>query len=248
MNQINIVILNDDINQIAELERCSHQYFKQKLLNYHLSTFHNTHDFFEMNLKSIDLLLLDIEISKSNGIEIATQVRKINKKCFICFMTEFSDYIVHSYDVHAFDCILKPVNILKLTKLFDEVLEYRAAQQSMDSKKISLNSVNGCVTLYLNQILFFEYYDNYDNLFNRVTKVETLSGHFLLKEKISSIYQKLPENEFLIPHKSFIVNMDQIKVFQQNSIIMQNDYKIPLSQKRASEARKKFNQYIHMVM
>ena len=57
-----------------------------------------------------------------------------------------------------------------------------------------------------------------------------------------NLYNCLPDG-FIMPHKSFIVNMDHIKLFKQNEIIMDNNVSIPMSQKRAAEARKVFSTY-----
>lgn len=245
MNKIRIAILDDDKNQIEKLREYCFYYFNRQLFEFEIKVFNKTKEFLKTNFKDYDLLLLDIEMPDNNGIEIAYEVRKINKKCFICFITNYSDYLYKSYDVHAFDYIMKPIDFLRLSKLFDEVIKYRNVQSNFNSKKIALNSTKGKIVLYQNQILYFEYHDKFHDLFNRVTKVETTLGTFILKEKISSIYKSLPQNEFVIPHKSFIVNLEQIKMFKQDEIIMHNNVKIPLSQRRAAEARKIFNNYIN---
>ena len=47
-------------------------------------------------------------------------------------------------------------------------------------------------------------------------------------------------NEFLLPHRSFIVNMNYIKTINTTEICLINDKSIPLAQRRVSEIKKQY--------
>lgn len=62
------------------------------------------------------ILFLDIELGKSNGVDIAKTIRKHSKDTIIIFVTGFSDYVFHGYDVGALNYILKPYKTEKYVK------------------------------------------------------------------------------------------------------------------------------------
>lgn len=242
---INVVILDDEKEQVDELKKLCFEYFIDKKIKCKIRAFTNTDDLMENSNMEIDLLLLDIEMPNHNGLRIAHKVRMTNKKCFICFVTNYSDYIFESYDVHAFDYILKPVNKERLYVLLNEVIKYREVTNYFRDERLVFNTAEGEVIVNQNDILYFEYYDKYNYSHNRVTLLHTVKKNYVLKEKIKDILQKVEQNMFVSPHKSFIISMDHIKQISKNSIIMQNNVEIPLSQKKSAEVRKKFSQYIH---
>lgn len=246
MKRIKIAILDDDKNQIDLLEVFCKEYFDKKSNVYKIETFNNEEEFLLSNLDMIDILLLDIEMPNYNGIQIAHKVRTINKKCFICFITNYLDYLYESYDVHAFDYLMKPIEKERLFTLLDEVVQYRNVQQIVNKQKLTFNTTSGEIIIDQSEIMYFEYQDKFKNIFNRVTLMYTSTKTYILREKISDVYNKLSNDFFIIPHQSFIVNMDNIKLFKQNEIIMINDVLIPLSRKRAANARKKFSQHVKL--
>ena len=242
---LNIVILDDEQEQVSLLQRLCFDYFVNKEFECKIYTYTNSDDLIKNSNMEIDLLLLDIEMPNHNGLEIAHKIRLINKKCFICFITNYTDYVFESYDVHAFDYILKPVNKERLYFLIDEIIKYRNITKKLSDKKLMFHTLEGSIFLNQNDILYFEYYDKYIRKHNRVTVLHTMNDEYILREKIKDLMLKVDNNMFVLPHKSFIINLDYIKQISKNSIIMQNNANIPLSQKKSSEVRNKFSQYIH---
>ena len=68
--------------------------------------------------KDFDILLLDIEMTGMDGVELAKTVRRDNEAVQIVFITGYSDYIAQGYEVSALHYLMKPVNEEK----FDQVL------------------------------------------------------------------------------------------------------------------------------
>lgn len=66
--------------------------------------------------KDFDLLLLDIEMGKMNGVELARKVREENAGIQIVFITAYPDFISEGYEVSALHYLMKP---LKEEKLFE---------------------------------------------------------------------------------------------------------------------------------
>lgn len=64
----------------------------------------------------VDLAFLDIQIATANGIELARQLRLMNKELDIVFTTSHSGYAMEAYDVYPLDYIVKPISRQRLTQ------------------------------------------------------------------------------------------------------------------------------------
>ena len=70
----------------------------------------------EVKDKQIDIAFLDIEMPVINGIQLAKQLKAINPKVNIIFVTAYDDYAVAAYKLHASGYITKPVNEIKISE------------------------------------------------------------------------------------------------------------------------------------
>lgn len=72
-----------------------------------------------------DLIFLDIELGKENGINVARKLRVIDKETIIIFVTNVAKYATEGYEVDALDYIVKPVEKfalqLKMSRIISRV-------------------------------------------------------------------------------------------------------------------------------
>lgn len=61
-----------------------------------------------------DLLLLDIEMDKVNGITVAKELKQLSPKTFVVFITSHDEFATVGYEVSAFRYLIKPINKNKL--------------------------------------------------------------------------------------------------------------------------------------
>ena len=66
--------------------------------------------------REIDILFLDINFANDkNGIEFAKELRNVNKKFKLVFITSHFEYAMLAFSCKTFDYILKPIDIDKIT-------------------------------------------------------------------------------------------------------------------------------------
>lgn len=58
-----------------------------------------------------DIVFMDIEMRDINGIELARQIKEINSKVNIIFVTGYSEYMSPAFKMHASGYLLKPVSV-----------------------------------------------------------------------------------------------------------------------------------------
>ncbi|MFC0014490.1 MULTISPECIES: response regulator [Allobacillus] len=64
----------------------------------------------------VDVLFLDIEMPRINGIEFAEKLLEDNPELQIVFVTAYNEYAVQAFELNAVDYLLKPIKLERLHK------------------------------------------------------------------------------------------------------------------------------------
>lgn len=71
----------------------------------------------------IDILFLDIQMKKLNGMETAKKLRQSDFKGFLIFITILKEMVFRAFAVQAFDYLLKPVREDHFSKTMYRLLD-----------------------------------------------------------------------------------------------------------------------------
>ena len=216
---LNIGICDDDVNILNDVSFFVKNFFIEKSFSYAIQTFKNGLDILDSNLY-FDLIFLDFEMPEMNGFFLAQQIRKLDKDVKIVYITNHSEYKDLAFSVHAFGYLVKPMNQEKISDVLDDLIQYN---EKKDMLEITFNFKSGIKNFSLNDIIYFEY-------LNRSLYIHTVKKNYLLKgEKISSIAAQMNDYDFIVPHKSFVVNMKCIQFVKGYDIHMINGDIIPVN-------------------
>ena len=127
---VRIAICDDE-----EIYRIELKTILDKLLinvDYNIDTFDDGNRLVE-SFKALpyDLLFLDIEMPKVDGITLAKSLRAISEKVFIVFLTSHVEYAIEGYEVNALRYLTKPVDIEKLKEVIRYVQEKQGAARQL---------------------------------------------------------------------------------------------------------------------
>lgn len=120
---LNIAICDDDNNVINEIENL--------LLNIEVSekieidVYYDGTDLVNSILqgKLYDLIYLDIEMGKENGITSAHRIRKIDRQSLIIYVTSHSSFAKEAFEVNAFRFLSKPIDRSKFIKYYQDAMK-----------------------------------------------------------------------------------------------------------------------------
>lgn len=164
--------------------------------------------------KEYDILLLDIEMGKMDGVTLARKIRTSNKCIQIIFITGYSDYISEGYDVEALHYLMKP---LKSEKLFS-VLDRACTKLLQNEQNLVLNYLDQMVKIPFHKISYIDVNRNYVTIH--------ANENYTIKKTLGEIEKELDDYFFRIG-RSTIVNLKFIKritksdVYLKNNIILQ---------------------------
>lgn len=178
----------------------------------------------------IDLLFLDVEMEKENGMEAARKIRVINRSLLIVFVTGYTDYVFDGYQVDALDYLVKPVSSGKLGEV---LLRAKSLLAPRADQFFILKNTDGIYRLPLDDILYFFSDRRYIHL---VTALKTYTFY----GKLSDIEQQMRKN-FIRIHQRYLVNSDNVTFVGNDYVTVDNPAceKLPVSRAYKKEACKK---------
>lgn len=182
-----------------------------------------------------EIIFLDIDMPGMDGIETAKELRKTDKHVDIIYITNYGGFAGYAFDVHAFGYLLKPVKEQEIKRQLKEVMEYRKKEQK--KPEIELYTVTGRIRMPVEEIYYYEYS-------SRVLTVHTGRGIYYEKKKISDCLEQMETYGFAMPHKSFVVNLDQVKGIRGYEITLMDGSVLPLSQKKGRSFREQLNIFL----
>lgn len=165
--------------------------------------------------KTVDLVFLDIQMPDLTGIDFLKSLKNRPKTIFT---TAYREFAIEGFELEAVDYILKPITFERFFKAVERVL--RENTESKEDEFILLKSKGLQYKILLKMILFFE------SQANDVKVVLKEGKPIITKYKISDL-EVLESKGFLRVHRSFLVNLKEVKAFGNTELIIEN-YAIPI--------------------
>jgi DNA-binding LytR/AlgR family response regulator len=188
--------------------------------------------------QNVDLIFLDIQMPKLNGIDFLKTLQNPPK---VIFTTAYRDYAIEAFDLDAVDYLLKPIpfgRFLKaLSKAFGQIQS--ASQNTINNDEyepyittdtLIVKSDKKMIKINLKEIIYIESLKDYVIIHLSDKRVVT-------KQKISFLEQKVLENNFIRIHRSFLVSASKIEAFTPSHIDI-NGQQLPIGRSYKSEVGK----------
>lgn len=182
-----------------------------------------------------EAVFLDIDMGGMNGIETGKAIRRMDKETKIIYLTAYRDYVSGAFGVHAFQYLLKPVNKKLIWNVLEEVFSYAESQER--KTVLDFKTVDGLVCLPAESIYYFEYE-------NRRIRIVTAEEEYYMAERIGNVAKRMAEFGFSMPHQSFVVNMLHVKNVKNQTIYLDNEKQLPLSQKKQKIWKQELTAYL----
>lgn len=178
-----------------------------------------------------DLVFLDIELGRLNGLEAGKRLAGMSPKPIIVFTTHSSSYAVRGYGI-AMRYLTKPIAY----DTFSAVMKL-ALEQILPRKIIIIS--NGIQRIVpIGEILYFEVLRH--QLFVHLKSGESLS----MRRTLAEVIEQIPCGPFAQPHKSYYINMEYVDRLTQQNITMTNGDLIPISRSRKNNFQLRLNEYM----
>ena len=174
----------------------------------------------------VDLVLLDIQMPDLTGTELASVISGGPK---VIFTTAYEKYALEGFRLDAVDYLLKPFSyaeFLRAVQKAEKLIELERQQlPSVEVRKdfLFIKSEYKIRRINFSEIHYIEGLKDYVKIFLTGEKKPVLS-----LSTLKALEARLPEDKFMRVHRSYIVNLDTVKVIERNRIVY-GDVRIPVT-------------------
>lgn len=234
INPINVAICEDNKVEAELLEKYVKNWAVKNNTSVRTEVFYSGEAFeFSWSMdKKYDVLLLDIEMKKLNGVELAKRIRLEDELINIIFVTAIPDYIGEGYNVSAINYLIKPISEEKLFECLDKAVK----RVSKESKAVLIDVDGETIRLKQEDIFYIE-------AFSHTVEINTEKEKYVTRKNISAIEKELDENAFVRCHRSYIVGLKHVKRIGKNEIELDDGRMIPVSRRQYANVNMAFIRY-----
>ena len=221
---IRIAICDDEKHMSDHIRSMVSDFFRKKNQEISLHMFSSGEELLSYN-GHINILFLDIQMKGMDGMETARKLRADQFQGFLVFITVLKEMVFQSFEVQAYDYLVKPVD----KKQFEKTMErlYASMQNASEDSLLVQKGYEGRI-IPKDEIVFCEIIDR--KIYLNLASGEVVDYY----ERIEKLETKL-DNRFYRCHRSYLINLKHLKGYKNGTAYMDNGKEIPVSRLRSKE-------------
>ncbi|MBD7907463.1 LytR/AlgR family response regulator transcription factor [Sporosarcina gallistercoris] len=151
-----------------------------------------------------EVVFLDVEMPKMNGIEVAAVLKELKNPPQIVFATAYPQFAADAFRVNAIDYLLKPYEEDQLAQTLNRIKVQDALETTPESShplgKLAIEREGEIVYLPISSILYICREGS-------LTRIVTKTGEHEVKLTLKELETRLSPFSFYRIHKSYLVNL-----------------------------------------
>jgi DNA-binding LytR/AlgR family response regulator len=158
----------------------------------------------------VNLLFLDIQMENITGLQL---LETLNAKPYVVITSAYPEYALKGYELSVFDYMLKPFSferfLAAVNRVYDSIQEKE--KSAIISKNIFVKTEYRLENIPVDDILYIEGMREYLQICLPAKKIMT-------KQSFRQLLDQLPEDRFVMVHKSWVVSIPKIESVERNRI------------------------------
>lgn len=237
---LKIMICDDEKDIVERIEKLVQKYAKDHEMVFDIETFSRGEDLlfaFEEEGDHPDIIFLDVYMDGINGIETAEKIREMSMHPLLIFLTTSKDFVFDAFDVRSFHYLIKQeaddarirevldAAVIEVEQKIDDMFEcnFGASKRSIPYKNI-----------------------HYFEIYRRIMRVHyNYEESFDFYETMDNLASNLEAKGFLRIHRSYLVNMKHITLFETQSVRLSNGETLPIGKAYTKQVKEVFQSYLH---
>lgn len=229
---IKIAIVEDEESYISVLKDYLARYEEEFKEQIEIRVFHDGDEITAEYRAGFDIILMDIEMRFVDGMTAAEEIRRIDSKVTIIFITKTPQYAIRGYEVGALDYILKPVSYFSFSQKLNRAVQ---KLQKNEKKWITVQIKNGVKRLEISDIYYIESEGHY---LKYHTREDTITSYDTIKNAETSI----PDSNFIRINKCYLVNLEYVEGIRDKSAIVHGE-ELQVSRSRMKSFMQELTRY-----
>lgn len=173
----------------------------------------------------VDILFLDVEMPGLSGFDL---LNYLSYQPNVVMTTSNTEYAFEAFEYDVSDFLKKPFNFPRFLKAIDKIKsEEKQVKDSFSTEEIYIKDKIKLVKVKFADILYIENVGDYVKVVTKGKK------NYIVYGTIKSYAKKMPEKYFLKVHRSYIINLHEIKDIEGGSVVIDGKV-IPVSRAHKS--------------
>ena len=197
-----IAICDDDEIQLDVSRKTVEAYVQSSDLDARIAVYSDVAACID-DAREFDVVFMDIEFDeKPSGIDAVTRINELAPNCQVVYLTNYLHYSLDVYQTDHVWYVLKSQLEERLPEIFRKVALIEAARRA--SIVITDKDDGALVNVPCESILYLERRE-------RITHIVTQTVVYHVREKLSELLARLPEDTFARCHNSYVVNLPHVR-------------------------------------
>lgn len=198
--------------------------------------FYSGEDFLkEFTLGKYDIVFLDIYMGGMPGVDVALEIRKIDRAVTLVFTTTSTEHTLESYRMKAVAYLEKPITKVDIEEALSLALTKRNTRSYIT---LLIDGVNK--RIMTEGILYFEHQNHAVTIYTQGENLRTSQS-----VKLDQIESMLPDYYFRC-HHSYIVNLSYIREVDKDLavFVMQDNSRVHIRRKDLKKAIRAYEDFL----
>jgi two-component system LytT family response regulator len=162
-----------------------------------------------------EVVFLDIGIKGQNGIECARILTDLDPKVKVIFATAHAEYMPEAFELYAFDYLVKPFSIDRVSKTLDRIASLRQPEARFEPEEKVVRPEHRHDRLLVKGKESMSFISIPDIILiqreNNATVIYTETDSYVTSASLTDLEHRLDPEQFLRSHKSYIINLSRIR-------------------------------------
>ncbi len=180
-----------------------------------------------------DLILLDIEMPGSTGMELAGKIRPFLPNVKIIFITSHVEYAIDAFELSIFRYVPKHDIARRLPGAICDAIWLIELEEG---KFYTIQTNSRLEKIPYKEILFIE-------RDGKNASITTAGGAAKARKSLQQVYEELGAEEFIFIDRGCIVNMIHVTQVKEGMAVLKNGAALPISRSHLQEVKMRINAY-----
>lgn len=225
---LRIGVCDDDHLLLFEAVKYLRKIGCEKKLNLEVETFHDGDEIVKAVYlgKRFDIIYMDIEMKRMNGLMAAEMIRDLDRIVQIVFVTSHERYMKQVFQSAPIGYLVKPVKETDFLNTFTRILNLIETKDAYYCFRYGRTDCQ----VYLKKVMYFE-----SKL--RLTEIACEQGRHRLYKSLEEIENELRDRKdrFIRIHQSYLVSLSHIARFSNDIVELMDGTALPVSRSRRKE-------------
>lgn len=236
MDILKVAVCDDDDCALDGIAGAAEAAFRRHGAQAAIECFHSMRQLNErMKEQRFDLLLLDIDMPKVDGIRFGLYLRENKDRTEIVYVSNREDRVFESFQVHPFGFVRKSHFLKDIGAVIEAFLAARREEDKEGDQLLVPQGKSGIVSIPIRSIIYIEGSGK-----QQIVHLDDRKDVLALRSSMENLESKVADKGFLRIHKGYLVNYRRISVIARTQAELTNGEVLPLSRSNAARIREEY--------